>query len=493
MPSTANPFTPFMDRYGPRAGARGPLRFVREVLGLEPDKWQRRVLVAYGAGRRRISIRSCHGPGKTAVAAWCVLHALVTHWPQKGVATAPTAGQLFDGLLAEVKHWLRMLPAPIQDLFEVKADRIVLKAAPESSFFTARTSREEKPEALQGIHSENVLLVADEASGVPEAIFEAAGGSMSGEHATTLLLSNPVRVGGFFYDTHTKLRDMWETVHVCAAHAVAKGERSRFLQSRTYYSYRVSQDFVDDMGRRYGTQSNAYRVRVLGEFPQIGDDTVIPFDLAESAVGRDVFEAPDAACVWGLDVARFGDARSVLAKRTRRKLQPLRVWRNLDLMQLCGAVKAEYDDTVPSQRPKAILVDSIGLGSGVVDRLRELKLPVRGINVSESPAVGAKFRNLRSELWWKCREWLEKRDVSLPPRDHNEDLVLELTTPRYTFMSNGKMQVEGKADMKKRGFVSPDLADAVVLTFAEETSTMMGDGKWASWDKPLYRDLKGVV
>jgi phage terminase large subunit len=468
--------------------------FVREVLHVEPDPWQEAVLRAWGRNEPRISIRSCHGPGKTAVAAWIILMVLLFRYPQKTVATAPTAGQLFDGLLAEVKHWLRTLPPALQEMFEVKSDRIELRAAPESSFFSARTSREEKPEALQGVHADHVMLVVDEGSGVHDRIYEAAAGSMSGENAQTLLLSNPVRTGGFFYDTHHKLRDMWYTVHVCAAQAVAPEQR----RVGVFYSERVTKDFVEDMRRRYGEDSNAYRVRVLGEFPRADDDTLIPFELVEAATHREVYEEQTAESVWGLDVARYGDARSVLAKRSRRKVRELLVFRHLDLMQLCGRVKAEWDGVPQSLRPTEILVDVIGLGAGVVDRLRELKLPARGINVSESPAVGARFRNLRSELWFKTKEWFEKRDVALTTTvsggSPEDDVVLELTTPRYMFTSSGKMVMESKNDMKKRGFPSPDLADAIVLTFAADVGTMLwGTATRGGWHEPLYRNIKGVV
>lgn len=489
-------FEKFLLRYGPAAGEDGPVLFVREVLGVTPDAWQEAVLRAFGRGERRISIRSCHGPGKTAVAAWLVLIMICTRFPQKTVATAPTAGQLFDGLLAEVKHWLVRLPTALQALFEEKSDRIELRRQPQSSFFSARTSREEKPEALQGVHAEHVLLLVDEGSGVHDKIYEAAAGSMSGETATTLLLSNPVRTGGFFYDTHHKLRDMWFTVHVCAAAAVPESERD----PETFYSTRVSADYVTDMARRYGRDSNAFRVRVLGEFPRIDDDTLIPFELAEAATKRDVWEDQFTERVWALDVARFGDARSVLAERTRRKARILEVWRGLDLMQLTGRVKARWDETIPSQRPTEILVDVIGIGAGVVDRLRELKLPARGINVSEAPAVQGRYRNLRAELWWRTKEWLDKRDVFLDPNIvmgglDDDDVILELTTPRYAFTSSGKLGVESKVEMRKRGMPSPDLADALVLTFASEVGTMLYGTKTGvgGWGQPLRRNLKGVV
>src|SRR5690606_16980283 len=136
-----NVFEQFLQLYGPPAGEEGPPRFVREVIGVEPDDWQELVLRDYGRGERRISIRSCHGSGKTSVASWCISHALATKYPQKTVATAPSASQLAGALVPEVKHWLRQLPQALQDLFLVKSDGIYLAAAPESSFFEARTAR----------------------------------------------------------------------------------------------------------------------------------------------------------------------------------------------------------------------------------------------------------------------------------------------------------------------------------------------------------------
>jgi hypothetical protein len=144
-------------------------------------------------------------------------------------------------------------------------------------------------------------------------------------------------------------------------------------------------------------------------------------------------------------------------------IEPIKTWKNLDLMQLTGAVVAEWEALPSSQRPHEILVDSIGLGAGVVDRLRELGLPVRGINVSESPAMGTTYKNLRAELWYKTKAWFEARDCRIPL---DEALVAELATVRYFFTSNGKIQIESKDDIRKRGLKSPDcfVAGTMVLT-----------------------------
>jgi hypothetical protein len=455
-------------RYRPNA----PL-FVREVLGVDPDPWQVEFLEAISRGERKISVRSGHGVGKSTVASWAMIWYMLTRGPAKIVVTAPTSSQLYDALFAELKRWVKELPNAWGDRLEVKTDRIEMRAAPQESFISARTSRAEQPEALQGVHSDHVMLVADEASGIPESVFEAAAGSMSGHNAVTILLGNPTKSSGFFFDTHNRLKDEWWTRRVSC-----------------YDSKRVSEAYIKDMASRYGEESNAFRVRVLGEFPRTDDDTLIGVELVDSAFHRDV-ETTDTQTVWGLDVARFGTDATALAKRKGNAVTEIRKWRGLDLMQTTGAVVAEYEAMKPEDRPVEILVDSIGLGAGVVDRLRELNLPARGINVAESPAMGTIYVNLRAELWGKMKAWLEKRDCKIPK---DESLLAELVSPRYSFNSNGKMKLESKDEMRKRGIGSPDMADALALTFASDAGTALyGKAYNSQWGKPIKRNLRAVV
>lgn len=455
-------------RYRPNA----PL-FVREVLGVDPDPWQVEFLEAISCGERKISVRSGHGVGKSTVASWAMIWYMLTRGPAKIVVTAPTSSQLYDALFAELKRWVKELPNAWGDRLEVKTDRIEMRAAPQESFISARTSRAEQPEALQGVHSDHVMLVADEASGIPESVFEAAAGSMSGHNAVTILLGNPTKSSGFFFDTHHRLKDEWWTRRVSC-----------------YDSKRVSDAYIKDMASRYGEESNAFRVRVLGEFPRTDDDTLIGVELVDSAFHRDV-DTTDTQTVWGLDVARFGTDATALAKRKGNAVTEIRKWRGLDLMQTTGAVVAEYEAMKPEDRPVEILVDSIGLGAGVVDRLRELNLPARGINVAESPAMGTIYVNLRAELWGKMKAWLEKRDCKLPK---DESLLAELVSPRYSFNSNGKMKLESKDEMRKRGIGSPDMADALALTFASDAGVALyGKAYNSQWGKPIKRNLRAVV
>ncbi|HWT44899.1 MAG TPA: hypothetical protein VN085_02995, partial [Vicinamibacterales bacterium] len=290
----ANPFVEFLDRY-----EYDWVRMCSEVFGITPDADQAMVIEAACREDRRISWRSGHRVGKsTALSLICGCQ-IITRFPQRIACTAATEKQLFGVLANDVKKHLKRLPPSLYELFEVKAESIHLKRAPEESFITFATSRPEVPEALAGVHSEGpVKLIVDEASGVHDAVIESASGSMADPRATTILTGNPVRSSGFFFNTHHSLRDMWLTLHTsCIGHP------------------RVPADYVEDMRRRYGEESNAYRVRVLGEFPKADDDTIIPFELVEAALKRDVTVHPDTPIVWGVDCARFGSDKSALCRR----------------------------------------------------------------------------------------------------------------------------------------------------------------------------------
>lgn len=440
-----------------------PVAFVKVVLEAEPLPWQCELMDAVSKGTRRISVRAGHGVGKSTCCSWILLWHLCTRMPQKAVVTAPTAGQLFDALFSELKHWANKLPSSLRDNIEIFSDRIVQKGAPESSFISARTSSAERPEALAGIHSEHVLLIADEASAIPEAVFESAAGSMSGHAATTILIGNPTRNTGLFFRTHHQLKGDWKTLHVsCLDNPL------------------VSNDFVNQIKETYGEGSNAFRVRVLGEFALRDDDSLIAADLVDAAMSRDVALDPKADLIFGCDIARYGSDRSVICKRRGNVVVEMRHWSGEDLMGTVGRIVHEAN----MDKPAEICVDSIGLGGGVADRLRELNFNVRDVNVSESNALNQQASRLRDELWIAAKDWLETRAVRLPK---DEDLRAELIGPTYTFTSNGKIKVEGKSELKRRGMRSPDLADALCLTFAGQGAVVGGRAlKWIP-GKPLQR------
>jgi len=429
----------------------GPALFAQEVFGVDPTEQQWEASKAL-ATRRRVSVRSGHGTGKSTFMAWAIPWFLACYFPAKVPCTAPTSHQLEDILWSELAKWQRVMQERFPAFggqFEWSSGAFRLKHAPEEAFAVARTSRPEKPEALQGFHSDHILFLIDEASGVSENVFEVAEGALSTEGAFVLMAANPTRNSGYFYDSHHKMRASWAALHW-------NGEESP----------RVSREYIENMAKKYGRQSSVFKVRVLGEFVD-APDGVISLELCEAARVRDVEAFGDI--FWGVDVARFGDDSSALAKRKGNvQLEPVREWYGKDTMQTAGLIKAEWDVTEPEQRPLAINVDVIGIGAGVVDRLKELGLPVCGVNVAESEAVnaveGRQYNRLRDELWFSCREWLEAKNCRLCDDD---ETIAELTGPKFSVLSSGLIKVEGKDEMKKRGVKSPNRADAWNLTFAK--------------------------
>lgn len=432
-----------------------PAEFVKHVLGAEPLPWQAELMNAVARGERRISVRAGHGVGKSTCCSWLLIWHMMTRMPQKSVVTAPTAGQLYDALFSELKRWINKLPPVLRDSVEIFSDRVVHKGAPESSFISARTSSAERPEALAGVHSEHVLLICDEASAIPEAVFESAAGSMSGHAATTILIGNPTRNVGLFFRTHHQLKSDWFTLHVSC-----------------HDNPLVSTDFLNQIAATYGENSNAYRVRVLGEFALRDDDSLIAADLVDAAMDRDIVLDTTQDLIYGIDVARFGSDRTVLLKRQGSVVLGYKHWSGEDLMGTVGKIVHE----ARIDKPAIIAVDSIGVGGGVADRLRELGFNCIDVNVSETVAMNQQANRLRDELWLNCKEWLETRAVKIPKDD---DLRAELIGPTYGFTSNGRIKVEGKAEMKRRGMRSPDLADALCLTFAAQ-GAMVG-GRVMKW------------
>lgn len=449
-----------------------PYLFVTGVLGILPygapnpdnkpqcERWQEQVLKAL-IKHDRISIRSGHGVGKGALISWLTLWALLTHDDVKVPIAANSQNQLRDNNWPEIGKWHKLLPGPLQDRIKIQSERIFVKTAPDSAFAVRRTATKENSEALQGLRGKFSLYLIDEASGIPDIVFEVAQGALSSPGAKAILFSNPTRNSGFFFDTHNRLRHRWK----CFVVSSEDVPRAR--------------GHIEDIIEAYGKGSNKYRIRVLGEFPTKDDETVIPLELVEAAQKRTV-EDLQIYPVWGVDVARFGDDSSAIAKRKgNRLLEPIKEWRDTDTMQTAGIVMKEYQSTHPDERPHEILVDVIGLGAGVVDRLKELGLPVRGINVGEAPAADTQYMRLRDELWFRGREWFAARDVSFPADD--DKTLSELINPTYDFHSNGRIVVESKKDMKKRGVPSPNRADAFLLTFATGLDRRVKRGqKWAS-------------
>ena len=452
--------------------ALDPVLFVESMLDCKPEAWQKEVLESL-LSDDKIAIKSGHGTGKTALLSWIILWWLCTKIPTKIACTANSAHQLNDVLWSEISKWHRNLPDGFRNLFEFKSDKINLIGV-KDSFAVARTARREQPEALQGFHSPNMLFIADEASGIDNIIFEVAEGSLSTKGAKVILTGNPTRSSGYFYDCFHTMKHRWKTFTVSC-----------------HDSQYVNPSFIADMAKKYGEDSNVFRIRVLGEFPESNDDAIIPLHLISEATTRDIDPSTDDV-IWGLDVARHGNDRTALAKRQGNTLlEKIKTWKNKDLMETVGIVVSEYEALPYSKRPTEILIDSIGLGAGVADRLQEMGLncQITAVNVAELPSMQDKYMRLRDELWFLVREWFESRDVKIID---DEELIAELTTPSFSFMSNGKIKVESKEQMKKKGHNSPDLADALCLTFASRHGFAKSNRNY-KWNRPIERNLSWIV
>jgi phage terminase large subunit len=452
--------------------------FVENVLKVENiEPWQREELEALDSGVTKVSIKSGHGVGKTTLCAWLALHFLLFRDDVKIIVTSPSAKQLTDGLIPEIQKWINRLPPWMAKQLEVTSERMTRLPNSKNNFVSFRTARKENPEALAGVHATHVMIIVDEASGVDEVIYETGQGALSTVGSIAILIGNPTRPSGFFYKTQTELSDLW---------------RCRTVSC--YDSSRVDPEYIESQKRTYGIDSREFKVRVLGQFPESGNDAVIPREFAASALDRDVVPY-EGERVWGLDPGRGGDPTGFV-DRGPNSVFAIEELRYDNLMQVVGWAKLRWDSTPARNRPSEIFVDTVGLGAGVADRLSELGLPVVGVNVSETAAMADRFMRLRPELWFAVRDWLEGRDVVISSKlALAKKLVDELCSVEQKYTSNGKLDIESKDVMRSRGVASPNVADALALTFANGGATMAGRKQnfaWGKVDTLKYR-ASGIV
>lgn len=458
--------------------ANDPIAFVVELLGVtDLRQHQAEFLQALANGERQISMRSGRQVGKTAMLAWITMWFEMFGTDRKTLVTAPSSSQLHDAYVPEFRKWAQHLPPGVRECWDIKSERFDFRYAPDQgfeNFISVKTARKDSPESMQGINAMGGTMVAiDEAAGVYDGLYESISGSLANDNSIMLLTGNPNRATGFFHDTHTVLVDDWYTMHVNA----------EMVQS-------VSRKWLDTMRKKYGRESNAYRIHVLGEFPIQEDNTVIKRELVVAASIRDLPVEIGEPIVWGLDVAHMGDDSSVLCSRQGGTVHWLKQWHNLEQVQLAGAIVAEWESLDSSARPQEILVDSVGIGTGIVSRLRQANLPVRGINVGESPSVSGPYRNLKAELWDKARAWFETRNCAIP---EDQSFIEELAIVRKDYTGDGgKMVIESKKQLRSRGVRSPDKADAFILTFASFAATMIHGWSFDT-KKPIKRGLRNIV
>lgn len=456
------------------------IAYTKYCIGITPTGQQGDALRAMDK-HDSVAIKSGHGTGKSSLMAWLIHHYLDCRNGEAGgvkiPCTAPSKHQLQDVLWAEVKKWHDVKLELFRQRFEWTRERYFHKVHGDNWQAVARTATKENPEALQGFHAKYVMKVIDEGSAVPDAVYDVLDGAHGREETKEIIGANPTRLDGTFFkifndqkfgSTYKKL------TFSCLASLVSEGGNCR------------DQD-VAKIEAKFGRDSNMYRIRVLGEFPLRDGDSFIPYDLVDSCLYREIPEEiwKKAPVVFGVDVAYFGDDETVIAIRQGDIFHPCHVLRNMDTFQTASYVKALAN----KWKPQAIFVDVIGWGAGVHDNLAAAGFPSYGINVSEAPASEPHtYHRMRDELWGKAREFFESRRgrisdryfTSLKGREEEDEtqlLVGEWTTPRYRISPQGKIIIESKGDMKKRGIGSPNRADGHNLCFAQPMSEYAaGDG-----------------
>lgn len=442
--------TPLEHIKGPRTWQLKVLRSIKEHIAEN----QKRLINGQKPLVYKEAISSGRGIGKSALVAWLNLWMMSTQPGATCINSANNENQLKSRTWAELgkwhtlainSHWfdkqaMSLRPA---EWFETLLKNS-LKIDTGYYYAAAQLWSEEKPDGFAGIHSQiGMLLIFDEASGIPESIWKVSEGFFTDPilHRYWFAFSNPRRNTGFFFECFHRYRDFW---------------RRRNVDSRTVEGTDTA--VYDEIIKKYGDDSDEARVEVKGEFPRQGDRQFISRSIITEAVERDLQSDDYAALMMGVDPARFGDDSTVIRfrqGRNARVIPPVKL-KNADNM----VVANKCAELINKYNPDAVCIDA-GNGTGIIDRLRE-----RGYKVHEvwfgGKSEEEEWANKRTHLWAMMREWLNGGCI-----DADSDLIDDLSGPEYKFMGGSdKLRLETKEEMKSRGLASPDNADALACTFA---------------------------
>jgi len=429
------------------------IRYVRENFHVEPDAWQREVLqLVVKPETQRLAMKACKGPGKTCVLAWIILWFLTTRPQAKVACTSITGDNLKDNLWAELALWMGK-SAFVTASFTWTASRIVSKTHPETWFAAARSwpksaDAQKQSDTLAGFHGNYVLFVLDESGGIPQAVMTTAEAVLaSGIETKVIQAGNPTHLEGPLYRACTIDRHLWALVTITGDPLSPKR------------SPRISMKWANEQIASYGRDNPWVIVNVLGEFPPSSINSLLGVEEVNAAMERHLREDEYdwAQKRLGVDVARFGDDRTVIFPRQGMAAYKPIVMRNARTNEIAAKVM------VCKQRwgAELILVDDTGhWGHGVIDQLVTVGAGAIGINYA-GKALNVRYKNRRAEMWITGAEAI-RHGAALP---NLPEMVAELTVPTYTFV-NGVFQLEEKDQIKERLGRSPDLADAYMQTYA---------------------------
>jgi hypothetical protein len=421
-----------------------------------PDDWQRDFLIELGRQVKergfdgmtpvaaiRMVVSSGHGVGKSVLCAWIVHWIMSTRPRSRGTVTANTFSQLSTKTWAAIQQWARLLIN--RHWFQVTTESMYFRGQKDSWRVSAAACRESEAESFAGQHAADStsFYLFDEASAIPETIWETAEGGLTDGEPMFIACGNPTRnTGKFQRISFGNERDLWTRFSV-------DSRNSRFTNKQQ----------IAEWIAQYGEDSDFVRVRVRGECPRVGSTQLIPHDVVAACRKFESLGHCGLPKLLAVDVARFGDDRSVICRRQGREARILAKLRGLDTVQLAERVIA----FIEAENPDATVIDGDGLGAGVYDHIRHRNYSDRlhefhgGARAWDSAA----YFNARAEVWGKMADWL-RSGASI---DDDPELEVDLTSVQYGYSAKSQIQLERKEDMKSRGVASPDLADALAMTF----------------------------
>lgn len=429
-----------------------PIKAVEVLFGVVPTSQQQDLIEAAWKGDSRVAISSCTGAGKTATLVWLTYLFLLCKYDCRVLITSPSFQQLNRVFNSEALKWKAKMPSLFADLFTVTRERIVLNMKKGVQIANIVTASADNEESLQGGHSENYVILADEASAIAEDVFDVLQGTLSTGTGRFILTSNPTRSSGRFYEIFHRIKDkgnsLWTTIFFDA-----------------HDSPNVNDKFIREIADMYGEDSDQYRVRILGQFPRTSIAQFIPSDTVERAMDRDI---PIRECsafpkICGVDVARQGDDDTVFVTRQGPKIIDVTRYYGLDGPDVADKLLVYWR----THQHSAVFIDAHGVGTSPYDaakRLPGLKNVIKPLNVSLPSPRQHEYANVRAHLWGEYKNWLAG-EVDIP-----WDTELRDQTVSQTYGYNGKLAylLTAKRDMKKQGIKSPDIPDAITFTFADK-------------------------
>lgn len=423
-----------------------PVEYTRAALGINLWSKQQAILEACAdPDTPYVSVRSANGVGKTYLTASIICQYLDTHYPGYAVVSSSSWKQLEKTVWPTLRRIVSKAPAPLGGDFISNEWR-------RGDMWGAFCVSPNLPENFSGFRTERgVLVIVDEASALDDEVHSAIMGLASARGSTVVYLGNPLYPEGPFFDTFEN--PDWVNFHI-DAHEVIDLDIPGL----------ATQEWIDMCRRAWGEKSPMYRARVLGQFPSTTTHTLIQMAWLAHIIVPKVTK-PKGRKKIGVDVARYGDDRTVVLVRDDRCVVDVKVTEKQSLMETVGLIRSVADSHRVDEND--IFIDDTGVGGGVTDRLHELGIDVVPVNFGEAARDRETFLNCRTELYWTAKSRLEEESQNkfYIPKEW-APLAKELTWPRYKLRSDGRIQLESKDDIKKRKKASPDLADALAVSFA---------------------------